>query len=101
MSFVIGSAGLKGDFMQMSSFGTVYIELKNGRLNVVAENRKEAIEADLQKGETVDQFARRLKSILSGLMTAPPREEPVAATAAAKEPGKSFEEVVNGIKKAK
>lgn len=86
--------------MQMSSFGSMQMSIAPkksdpGTYEVVlaAENRKEVLRMDLQKTESVDNFCRRLQSMLRGFMTAEVRvaEAPPAAKAAAA-PAKSFKE---------
>jgi hypothetical protein len=97
---VLGAAGLKGDFMQMSSFGSIQISIipkvgdpKTMEMVMAAENRKEVIRQDLQQGESVDQFVRRMHSMLRGFMTAPVRGPEAEVLKTAEPPVKSFEEI--------
>ena len=61
---VLGSQS-KGDNMQISTFGSIQIAVvpKTAEVNevvVVTENRRDTVRMDVNKAETVDQFARRI-----------------------------------------
>lgn len=84
--------------MQMSSFGAMQISIipkkadpSTMELVIAAENRRDVIRMDLQKGEDVTMFSKRIQSMLRGLMNAESRIHQIAAAAKVEpEPVKSF-----------
>jgi len=108
---VLGASGLQGDFMQMSSFGELQISLIPSKadpevmeLVMAAEKRKEVIRMTLQKGESIDNFTRRMKSMLMGLLNSEARgtaatPKPVAGLAKEEKPFEQAKAEMTGEQK--
>lgn len=67
--------------MQMSSFGQLQISVIPSKADpevmemvMAAEKRSEVVRMSLQKGESIDNFTRRMKSMLMGLLNSEVRK---------------------------
>src|SRR5688572_22481407 len=76
----IGANGLKGDYMSLKALGELQISVvptptdaEVSNVDIAAENRREVLHMTTNKGETVDQFCQRIRSMLRSLMNGEPR----------------------------
>jgi len=89
--------------MQMSVFGAMQMSIvpKNEttmEFVIVAQNRRDTIRMDLQAGESVDQFSRRIKTMLMTMFNGAPRANEAITAPVPVLDGRSFEEVATGLK---